>query len=483
VRTEHLRYGAAPVRAPGIPLLLFLAGVIVFGAVAGQRLLRPSPAPHFVIQADAWLRGEIEIAPPLVGDDWAKVETVQVADVAPAAAPAGSAPGLREVRGRRLSTQPFFVTTDGERLPITSVHAKVRDTAYVSFPPAPTLLMIPSALLAGRAGNDVIPTVLIAALILPLGFLMLRRLADAGLSERTPAEDLWWVAALAFGSVLFFSAVGGKVWYTAHVVGVALAVGYVWASIEARNPALAGLLLGLAALTRTPMAFMLPLFLCELWRMLGGWPRARMPGERRAMFGEAMRPLLRFAMPLVALALVAMAYNQARFGSLTEFGHTYLDVRQQQQIETWGLFHPRYLARNLAVAFTLLPELPGRAPWVQIGGHGLALWVTTPILLTLLWPHRRTPIDRGLWLSVAAVAVPTLFYQNSGWVQFGYRFSLDYMVLLIALCAVGGRPLTGLARALIGVGIAVNLFGALTFERAPRFYRWGGDAYDVVVRH
>ena len=56
-----LRYGPAPVRALGIPLLLFLAGVIVFGAVAGPRLLRPSPAPHFVIQADAWLRGELEI--------------------------------------------------------------------------------------------------------------------------------------------------------------------------------------------------------------------------------------------------------------------------------------------------------------------------------------------------------------------------------------------------------------------------------------
>lgn len=476
LRKEHLRYGPAPVRALGIPLLLFLAGLIVFGAVAGPRLLRPSPAPHFVIQADAWLRGEIEIAPPFVGDDWAKVETVQVGD-------GGSSSGLREVRGRRLRTQPFFVTTDGERIPITQVKSLVRETAYVSFPPAPTLLMIPSAILGGRAGNDVLPTVLVAALILPLCFSMLRRLAAADLSARTPAEDLWWVAALAFGSVLFFSAVGGKVWYTAHVVGVALALGYVWASIEAKNPALAGLFLGLAALTRTPMAFMLPLFLWELWRTLGGWPRARLAAERGAMLREALRPLLRFAIPLLALALMAMAYNQARFGSLTEFGHSYLDVRQQQQIETWGLFSARYLARNLAVAFTLLPELPGRAPWVQIGGHGLALWVTTPILLTLLWPHRKTPIDRGLWLSVAAVAVPTLFYQNSGWVQFGYRFSLDYMVLLIALLAVGGRPLTGFARLLIGLGIAVNLFGALTFERAPHFYRWGGDAYDVVIRH
>lgn len=468
-------------RALRIPLLLFVVGLIVYGAIAGERLWRPSPAPHFVLQADAWLHGRLDIAPPLRGDDWAKVETVEV--VATAADVGSPAAAGRVVRGRTLRSRLLFRTTGGELIGTERIRAHLDTTAYVSFPPAPTLLMLPSALLGGRVGNDVLPTVLVAALILPLTFLMLRRLAEAGLSQRAPHEDLWWTAVLAFGSVLLFSAVAGKVWYTAHVVGVALAAAYLWASIEARTPAVAGLTLGLAALTRTPMAFMAPLFLWELWRTLGGGARFSDPTQRAAMLREAARPLLRFAIPLVALAFVAMAYNRARFGALTEFGHSYLDVRQQQQIEAWGLFSLRYLARNLAVALTLLPELPGRSPWVQIGGHGLALWVTTPILLALLWPRRRTPIDRGLWISAAAVALPTLCYQNSGWVQFGYRFSLDYMVLLIALLAVGGRPLGRASRALIIAGIAVNVFGAITFDRMPAFYRWGGDAYDVVVRH
>jgi hypothetical protein len=493
IQQWQLRYGRAPVRALRIPLLLFVVGLIVYGALAGDRLWRASAAPHFVVQADAWLHGHAHIEPPLPGDDWAKVETVELATSPP-----------RMVRGRRMHTQPFFLTTEGERVPLQQLKPGTSTTAaYVSFPPAPTLLMLPSALLGGRGGNDVLPTVLIAALILPLTFAMLRRLAEAGLSRRSVADDLWWVATLAFGSVLLFSAVGGKVWYTAHVVGVALAVGYVTASIEARRPVLAGLLLGLAALTRTPMALMAPLFLWELWRTLGravavsavteaehesGTRTDETParGRRRPLaqrLAQAWRPLLRFAAPLVVLAILGMLYNRARFGSLTEFGHSYLDVRQQQQIETWGLFSYHYLARNLAVALTLLPELAGHPPWVQHSGHGLALWVTTPILLTLLWPRVRTPIDRGLWLSAAAVALPTLFYQNSGWVQFGYRFSLDYLVLLIALLAVADRPLTRVARALIGLGIAINLFGAITFERAPRFLRWSGDAYDVVVRH
>jgi hypothetical protein len=72
---------------------------------------------------------------------------------------------------------------------------------------------------------------------------------------------------------------------------------------------------------------------------------------------------------------------------------------------------------------------------------------------------------------------------NSGWVQFGYRFSLDYLVFLVMLIAIGGRPLSKLAKALIIAGIIINLFGAATFDRAWQYYRVGGNAYDVVVPH
>jgi hypothetical protein len=282
-------------------------------------------------------------------------------------------------------------------------------------------------------------------------------------------EDLWLVAALAFGSVLFFSSVQGKVWYTAQVVGVALELVYIWAAIEAKRPLAAGLALGAAALARTAMAFLFPLFVFEAWRMHAQ--------DRRTL----VRTLARFAVPIACFAIAGMIYNYVRFGSPTEFGHTFLDVRQQGEIERWGLASYHYLARNLAVAFTLLPELPGHAPWVQIGGHGLAIWVTTPVLLLLLWPRERPPVHRALWLTTACVALPSLLYMNSGWVQFGYRFSLDYLPLLVALLAIGGRPLGRVARALIALGIAVNLFGAITFDRDWQYYRVGGNAYDVVV--
>ena len=442
---------------------LFAIGLVVYGALAWGRLGKTSAAPQYVYQADAWLHGRVVIEPPLVDNDWAKLETVVLQD--------GS-----EARGRRLVTRPMFKTLGGTEIPTTQIVQSRGFTWFMSFPPLPTLLMLPSAAISGRNGDDVVPTLIIAALILPLMLLVLRRLADAKLSTRSIRDDLWLVATLAFGSVLFFSAVQGKVWYTAHVVGVVLALVYAWASIEAKRPIVAGLALGAAALTRPTMAFMFPLFLFEAYRMVPG-------GSVRARWRELRRPLLKFAAPVVAFAIAGMIYNLVRFGSPTEFGHTYLDVRQQTQMEQWGLASYHYLGRNLAVAFTLLPEWLGRAPWIQINGHGLALWFTTPLLVYVVWPRDRPALHRPLWISIALVALPSLLYQNSGWVQFGYRFSLDYMVFLVMLIAIGGRPLGRVARTLIVFGIVVNLFGAVTFDRDWQYYRVGGNAYDVVVAH
>jgi hypothetical protein len=437
---------------------LFAIGLAVYGVLAWGRIGHQSAAPQYVYQADAWLHGHLSIDPPLVDADWAKLETVTLDD--------GS-----EVQGRRMQTRQTFKVVGAGEIPITRVRGSRGVTWYMSFPALPTLLMIPSAVISGRAGNDVIPTLLVAAAILPLALLVLRRLAAAGLSKRTVREDFWLVGALAFGSVLFFSSVGGRVWYTAQVVGVALALVYAWASIEAKRPIVAGLALGAAALTRTPMAFMFPLFAFEAWRAAAG--------DRRAF----VRTLAKFAAPIAAFAIAGMIYNYVRFASPTEFGHTYLDVRQQGQIEQFGLASYHYLARNLAVAFTLLPELPGRAPWVVIGGHGLAIWVTTPLLLLVLWPRDKPPLHRALWITVALVAIPSLLYMNSGWVQFGYRFSLDYLPFLFMLIAIGGRPFGRVAKGLMIAGVVINLFGAVTFDRYWEYYRTGGNAYEVVVAH
>jgi hypothetical protein len=282
-------------------------------------------------------------------------------------------------------------------------------------------------------------------------FLALEKLRRFGRSEVGERGNVVLALSFAFGSVYFFSALQGTVWYAAHVVGATLAAAYLLFALEASHPWLAGLALGLGYATRTPLLFAAPLFVLEAWR-------TSRPHRGRALFA--------FGVPVLLSVSFSLLHNSLRFGSPFEVGYRYLGVAWQHRILKWGLFGYHYLAKNLGVALTSLPFwTPGGPEPFQINLHGLSLWLTTPLFGLLLWPRRTAAPHRALWLTVLCVALPTLLYQNTGWLQFGYRFSNDYAVFLFALLAVGGYRLGRLFRVLVVTALLINGFGAWTFGR------------------
>ncbi len=76
----------------------------------------------------------------------------------------------------------------------------------------------------------------------------------------------------------------------------------------------------------------------------------------------------------------------------------------------------------------------------------------------------------ALAFSVLTVAILDLCYQNSGWVQFGNRFALDYLPLLFVLLALGGRRFGPGFLGIAVFAVVVNSFGAANFDRAGMFY-------------
>jgi len=247
-------------------------------------------------------------------------------------------------------------------------------------------------------------------------------------------------------------------------VAVTLSIGYVWASIDARRPGWAGLFAGLGVATRPPW-LVVPLFLLEALRVSGGRDGLRTPAGRHAFAHR----LLLFAIPIVALGVALGLYNYQRFQNPFEFGHKFLAVQWQERMFRYGLFNYHFLSRNLATALVLLPRIMTHYPFVKISQHGMSLLVTSPTLVYTVLPQRRGPLARALWVTIATTALPSLLYQNSGYVQVGYRFSLDYMVMLVVLLAIGDRPLTRRFRGLVVLSIAVNLFLAIIFGRMPEF--------------
>jgi hypothetical protein len=278
------------------------------------------------------------------------------------------------------------------------------------------------------------------------------------------SDDLWLTALFGVGSVYYYCSVIGQVWFTALVVGVTISIGYVWASLDAQRPAMAGLLVGLGFATRPPW-LVFPLFLWEAVRVSGGWSALRTRDGWRSLAPR----LVRFAVPLAFVGAILAWHNHARFGNPFEFGHRFLNVQWQDRIARFGLFNYHFLSRNLAAALVLLPRIMTRAPFVKISHHGMSLLVTSPNLAYTVMPQERNHLTKPLWLTIAAVAIPSLLYQNSGYIQFGYRFSLDYMVYFVVLLAIGNRRFTRLFKVLVVVAFAVNLFLAITFDRYMEF--------------
>ena len=86
-------------------------------------------------------------------------------------------------------------------------------------------------------------------------------------------------------------------------------------------------------------------------------------------------------------------------------------------------------------------------PFFKPDGLGMSVLITSPGLLFALradWRQRR-----AWWMAGATIAVliPTLLYYGGGWLQYGYRYFLDSVPFVMALCG-----LAAVHRGRIGVG-------------------------------
>ncbi len=461
------------------PLAVFLIACVVFSAFAAERVTGPSSDPHFAYLANTYnsmiaaalgndqavarrasrVPFELERQPPH-GNDWASYWEIEL-------------PGGAVHRGIWLDKQGsgrFKKLGTNEALILEAADlrgSKRKQRYFVSFPPGPSVAMMPLAAIWGYRLNDVLFTIFFAALNMALMFVLLRRLTRGGRTGRSRSDALWLTALFGFGTVHLWCAVLGQVWFTALIVGATFTLLYMLCAIDARRPFLAGVFCAMAFATRTPLLFTSLFFFAFVL-----FPGGRL---RRDNWGDAARKLVLFCVPCVVVGVGLLAMNQARFGQWGEFGHTYLAGGTLSNIKHYGLFNIHFLSKNLSALFTLIPRIEPREPYITISKHGMSILLTTPAFIWLVWPlPRENHLDRFwhrlLWTVVIIAAVPALLYQNTGYEQFGYRFSIDYSPYLVALLAVGRRPLTRAFKAAVVIGVVVNAFGAVTFKRFDQFF-------------
>jgi hypothetical protein len=344
---------------------------------------------------------------------------------------------------------------------------------------------------AGIAAIGVLLVVLLACLavvvtgrffvLAPVAVLLLMGVAFPGilLAGAHSSSVLLAADVLAFGVVAGFVVVSFR--SSSRIDGALDGFWRTMAQPESRQVA-AGILFGLAVTARLTIVFGLPFFL-----LVGGggtW-------LRRGMLAGAGA-----AIPLVAL----LVYTFASTGHLFNPAYDYLYHQELGYGTAFGLdYNPsfsiedlRYIPHNIGIFLlgmpTLFPtHLPNDGAAVCTAGQarglfsiacpialpsalGMSVLLTSPAYLIAAFafvPARLRKLDRatvGAGLAVVAIAFVNLMHFSQGWVQFGYRFSNDFVPFALILVALGASRLGRwwpLLAVLVAASIAVNLWGVV----------------------
>lgn len=327
---------------------------------------------------------------------------------------------------------------------------------YLPLGPLPAVLLIPFLPLLEMGLNLVVIGLLLSVLNV---WLLYKILVFLGITD----SRLRWLLLLFFGGTVYFGIVMVSFsWFLAHIVTVTFLLAAILAVLDRRLPLLAGLLLGLAGMSRFTALFALPFFVAMLLYKGNEETRVTAPefAKRLGML------LLGVAGPVLLLGL----YNYARFGNPLDSGyaHVVLIDNVLREAMNQGLFSPVHIPKNLFMMLVQGPiPYPGedaavlQFPYIQPSKWGLGLFFTSPALL-YIFRARIRPVVVASWLAVVCIMVPIITYYGVGWTQFGYRYALDFTPFLLLIAAFGfPAGMSPRARLLVALSVLVNMWGAV----------------------
>lgn len=317
---------------------------------------------------------------------------------------------------------------------------------YVSFPPLPSIILLPFVAIMGTATPDH----LISGLALITG----------GIFAYKCARQLHWngrnsVFAALFvtvGGNLVFVGFSGWVWFIAQSLSYCFTMGSFYFALTKGKIAhvLSLLFLCIASGCRPFQLIYAPVILYLLWR-----------GSLES-FKSWLARFWICTLPAIALGCVYIALNFARFGSVLEFGHNYLPEFTDAQ---HGQFNTQYLLQNLQslVRFPFMGEKGMSFPQFD----GFNIFISSPLFLAVIiaaFTGKRKFDPYAVVLSAVCVVLHLIAlcsHKTMGGWQFGHRYPADALpAVFIAYLLMRKRPsMADWPLALFGYGL--NLAGTV----------------------
>ncbi len=320
---------------------------------------------------------------------------------------------------------------------------------FVSFPPIPSVVILPFVLLFGLNTPNNFIIILYTLLTIAVFYKACRHF---GLRDIYAA---FWSVFVVLGCNALWMSTNGGVWFQAQVLNL-LFCGLSLLFIVKDKPYLSFISLALAVGCRPFSVCYFPALIAYLYFK-----------DKRPL--PAMKRLLsqwKFLIAPAAIGLCYLLYNYIRFDSFFEFGHNYLpEFMESPQ----GQFSLSYVLVNFYNLFLLplqiTPNLGLEYPFF----NGFMFFIANPLFAVFFVYLIKDAIKKQLgaihWVLVVTLAANLFFlllHKTLGGWQFGARYTVDmipFAFFFLLLCGIG-RP-TKWEMFLAIFALMFNAYGAL----------------------
>lgn len=318
----------------------------------------------------------------------------------------------------------------------------------------PAIFLIPLQILKGRFIPAFYLSLLFSSLNAVVVLFLLKRLQKKFLPLLTNVSICVILILFVFGTTQFYVGTLGSVWHVNQIVSSFFGTLGIFAVFK-KSPKpidyfLSALCFGIGFLGRPTILFLI--FLPMSLYLFNLFQNNKLILEHKVKYIKQMAAF--FGIPLIIFCLFFFFYNYLRFGNVFQTGYDYIhESGNLEQIRKKnGISSFKNIPQNVQYLLFELPtvEFAKNNIVFNFNLYGNSIFFLTPPFLTiflspLIFKRKEeikiNPFIASLWIAVFATIIPILMYYSSGWIQFGYRYSLDITVLLLLLSifGIGGK--------------------------------------------
>ena len=318
---------------------------------------------------------------------------------------------------------------------------------YLSFPPLPSVVMLPFVLLFGERTPSNLVSALYGIFTAMIAYKILKK---AGMKR---GGAVFFAIAYVWGSNMLWLSTSGGVWFLAQGLNMLLLTACVYFAQQKMQMA-AYAMAALAVGCR-------PFSVCMFLPLMAYFYTADKDRPMADRIGGQIRSLI---IP-VFIALCYMLYNYVRFGNVLEFGHNYLPEFTESEK---GQFSLSYILPNLYNLLlrpvTLRADLTLEYPLFD----GFMFYIANPMFLiwfaAVVKDVRQKKLDAVRLCIVIAVLIELLLlcaHKTLGGWQFGARYTVDMLPMALMYLLLKKDEPGGISAFIMAAGMMFNLYGAL----------------------